>query len=165
MRNNIIVVIIVLFCICVIGGVIFLLNKYNNEEQRNDSHNYVNTVDIESDNKLISYIKVIINEKIYNLKVEENETAQSFIKMLPQEYNMNELNGNEKYVYLDNILPTNPYNPEYIEAGDIMLYGNNCLVVFYKSFNTSYSYTKIGHIENIDELGDKNVLIKFEKLE
>ena len=44
-----------------------------------------------------------------------------------------------------------------------MLYGNNCLVVFYKSFNTSYSYTKIGHIENLSDLGNKNVIIKFEK--
>jgi hypothetical protein len=44
-----------------------------------------------------------------------------------------------------------------------MLYGNNCLVVFYKSFDTSYSYTKIGHIESLNELENKNVLIKFEK--
>ena len=29
-----------------------------------------------------------------------------------------------------------------------MLFGNSCLVIFYKSFTTSYSYTKIGHIEN-----------------
>jgi len=35
-----------------------------------------------------------------------------------------------------------------IKKGDIMLFGNNCLVIFYKSFKTSYSYTKIGHIEN-----------------
>ena len=40
---------------------------------------------------------------------------------------------------------------------------NNCLVVFYKSFDTSYSYTKIGHIENFEDLGNKNVTIKFEK--
>ena len=44
-----------------------------------------------------------------------------------------------------------------------MLYGNNCLVVFYKSFDTSYSYTKIGHIENLPDLEDKNIIIKFEK--
>lgn len=43
-----------------------------------------------------------------------------------------------------------------------MLYGNNCLVVFYKSFNTSYSYTKIGHIDNLSDLGNEDVIIKFE---
>ena len=52
--------------------------------------------------------------------------------------------------------------PFIIEAGDIMLFGNNCLVVFYKSFNSSYSYTKIGHIENLEELEKNNMLIRFE---
>ncbi len=117
----------------------------------------------ESDAKMNLNINVVIDNKTYNAKLEENETAQSFINILPQEYNMNELNGNEKYIYLDNILPTNSYKPEHIEKGDIMLYGNNCLVVFYKSFDTSYSYTKIGHIENLSDLGNKNITIKFEK--
>ena len=106
-------------------------------------------------------IKVVIDNETYNAKLEENETAQTFMNMLPQEYNMSELNGNEKYIYLDNTFPTNSYNPKHIEKGDIMLYGNNCLVVFYKSFDTSYSYTKIGHIENLQDLENKNETIKF----
>ena len=117
---------------------------------------------IEGERKMNFNINVVIDKKTYNAKLEENETAQYFIKMLPQEYNMSELNGNEKYIYLDETLPTNSYNPKHIEKGDIMLYGNNCLVVFYKSFDTSYSYTKIGHIENLPDLEDKNITIKFE---
>ena len=76
---------------------------------------------------------------------------------------MSELNGNEKYVYLDKSLLTNPSNPKQINTGDVMLYGNNCLVIFYKSFETSYSYTKIGHIDNLPDLGNGNVIVKFEK--
>lgn len=53
-----------------------------------------------------------------------------------------------------------------IKAGDIMLYGNNCLVLFYKGLHTSYSYTKMGHIEDvsglIEALGNGNVILKFE---
>ena len=124
----------------------------NNEENNRESGEIMNTS-----------IKVNINNKIYNATLEQNEASKQFINMLPKEFNMSELNGNEKYVYLDTTLPTNSYNPNHIEAGDIMLFGNNCLVVFYKSFNSPYSYTKIGHIENIGELGNKNVLIKFEK--
>ena len=173
MRNKPIVAIIILFCICIIVGVIFFLSRNDKEEQKvsdnqientitnTNQENYINTTNIESENKLISDIQVIINGKTYNAKIEENETAKSFVNMLLVEYDMNELNGNEKYVYLDNTLTTNPYSPKHIEAGDIMLYGNNCLVVFYKSFDTSYSYTKIGHIENLLDLGNGNINIKF----
>ncbi len=44
-----------------------------------------------------------------------------------------------------------------------MLYGNNCLVIFYKSFKTSDSYTKIGHIENLSDLGNRNITVEFKK--
>lgn len=37
-------------------------------------------------------------------------------------------------------------------AGDIMLYGDNCVVVFYETFTTSYSYSPIGHITNSEGL-------------
>lgn len=33
-----------------------------------------------------------------------------------------------------------------------MLYGDDCIVLFYDSFTTPYSYTKIGYIENADGL-------------
>lgn len=117
----------------------------------------------ESEEKMNTTIKVNIDNKNYTAILEQNETTEQFLNMLPQEFNMSELNGNEKYVYLDTTLPSNSYSPKHIESGDIMLYGNNCLVVFYKSFDTSYSYTKIGHIDNLNDLGNKNVSIKFEK--
>ena len=53
-----------------------------------------------------------------------------------------------------------------INAGDLMLYGSNCLVIFYESFSTSYSYTKIGHIDNpeglAETLGSGNIKVTFE---
>lgn len=116
---------------------------------------------MESEEKM-SNIKVIINDQSYDLKLEDNSTVEEFIGLLPQEFSMKELNGNEKYVYMDYSLTTDSYNPKHIEKGDIMLYGNNCLVLFYKSFETSYNYTKIGHIDNLPDLGNENITIKFE---
>ena len=110
-----------------------------------------------------SSVKIVIDEKEFIIDLEDNETVKSFINMLPLELNMKELNGNEKYVYLDNSLPTNSSNPKRINAGDVMLYGNNCLVIFYKSFDTSYSYTKIGHINNLENLGNENINIKIKE--
>ena len=111
-------------------------------------------------------IKVIINNKTYTATLEDNNTSKEFINMLPLEINMQELNNNEKYYYLDNKLATNSYNPKTINKGDIMLYGNNCLVLFYESFNTSYSYTRLGKIDNPEDLnsilGSGNVIVRFE---
>ena len=115
-----------------------------------------------SSNEVIESVKILIDDNEYIISLENNETARKFVDMLPQELGMSELNGNEKYVYLDVTLPTNAYNPKRISAGDVMLYGNNCLVIFYKSFDTSYSYTKIGHIDNLPYLGNDSVSVKFE---
>ena len=108
-------------------------------------------------------IKVIIDNRTYKLNLENNQTVEEFINILPQEYMMNELNGNEKYVYINESLTTNIYQPKKIEKGDVMLYGDNCLVIFYESFETSYRYTKIGHIDNLPDLGKENIKISFEK--
>ena len=131
-------------------------------ESNNQNNNQIENT-INESNEVISSVKVVINNKEYILNLEDNETARSFIDLLPQEYSMNELNGNEKYIYLDSSLPTNSSNLKHINSGDVMLYGNNCLVIFYKSFDTNYSYTKIGHIDNLDNLGNESIKAKFEK--
>ena len=116
-----------------------------------------------SDMELVTNIKVSVDDNVYVATLENNETVQAFLEKLPQEFVMNELNGNEKYVYLDSSLPIDEYSPKHIEAGDIMLYGNDCLVIFYKSFDTKYSYTKVGHIVSLPDLGSSNVKVKFER--
>jgi len=114
------------------------------------------------DDIMKSNIKVLINNKEYSLILEDNNTVKSFLNQLPSEFSMHELNGNEKYVYMDFNLPTNDYKPGNIEKGDVMLFGDNCLVIFYKSFNTTYSYTKIGHIADLTDLDNSDISVKFE---
>ena len=127
---------------------------------------YSNNVDssINDDSyEVINSMKIVINEKEYAIDLEDNETVKKFTDMLPQKLEMQELNGNEKYVYLDYSLPTNSANPKHINAGDVMLFGDNCLVIFYESFDTNYSYTKIGHIDNLPDLGSDDVIVSFIK--
>ena len=133
--------------------VVMFITGCNKQETKNT---ITNTNEVRS-------LKISIDNKEYIINLEENETVNSLINLLPLELNMNELNGNEKYVYLDSSLPTDSYKPGNIEVGDVMLYGNNCLVIFYKSFDTPYSYTKVGHIDNLPDLGSKNIIVKIEK--
>lgn len=113
--------------------------------------------------EVIDTMKVTINEKEYFVSLADNETTKSLILMLPLELSMFDLNGNEKYANLDQSLPTNEYSPNHIEAGDVMLFGDNCLVIFYQSFDTSYRYTRIGHIDRLDDLGSQSIKAIFEK--
>ena len=105
-------------------------------------------------NTLNNYVNLRINNKEYKLILYDNDTARDFLKMLPLTITMNDLNSNEKYYNLSKSLTTKSERVGSIKRGDFMLYGNNCLVLFYESFSTSYSYTKIGYIENTDGLKD-----------
>ena len=79
---------------------------------------------------------------------------------------MSDLNGNEKYFDLSGKLPTNASNPGKIQSGDLMIYGSNTLVLFYKTFSTSYSYTRIGRINDTTGLaaavGSGDVMVTYE---
>ncbi len=111
-------------------------------------------------------INIIVGSKTFTATLADSETGEAFAALLPLTVTMNELNGNEKYHYLSTSLPTAAYQPGTIHAGDLMLYGNNCLVLFYETFNTSYSYTRLGTIDNpsglAEALGVGNVSVRFE---
>lgn len=112
-------------------------------------------------------IEITVGDKTFLAKLYDNAAAEKFSEMLPLTLDMSELNGNEKYFYLSENLPMAAESPDKINSGDIMLYGSSCLVLFYDSFSTPYSYTKIGYIKDAsglaDALGDGGVEVKFEK--
>ena len=112
-------------------------------------------------------IEILVGNKTFTATLYDNAAAKALIDMLPLTLNMSELNGNEKYYYLDKSLPTNASRPSEIKAGDMMLYGDRCIVLFYKSFSTSYSYTSIGRIDDpaglAAALGSGSVQVTFRK--
>lgn len=121
---------------------------------------------VNGDNMLNEFnVNILINGNNYTAIFEDNITTRELISILPFEINMNELNGNEKYYYFSTNFQVEPKRVNKINAGDIMMFGNNCLVIFYESFNTSYSYTRIGHISNTqnlkEDLGTGSVIVKF----
>ena len=111
-------------------------------------------------------IRIKIGSSSFTATLSDNITATTFKALLPMIINMTELNGNEKYFNLSNSLPTNASNPSTIQTGDLMLYGSNTLVLFYKKFSTSYSYTKLGRVDDsaglAAALGSGNVTVTFE---
>ncbi|KAF1298688.1 hypothetical protein BAU15_10705 [Enterococcus sp. JM4C] len=110
---------------------------------------------------------LICNEEKFELLLEANQTAKALKERFPLSLDMADLHRNEKYNYLAEELPTNSTPINRIEKGDVMLFGSDCLVIFYKSFETSYSYTRIGKIKNPEELSflenEKTVRISIEE--
>ena len=107
-----------------------------------------------------------IGDKIYSVVLQDNSTTKVLQEILPMTVKMSEFNGNEKYYHFRETLPSKPERVEQINSGDVMLFGDDCLVVFYKDFKTTYSYTRIGRIENPADLeqtlGRGSVAITFE---
>lgn len=107
-----------------------------------------NTEIQETDMETMKAIYIEINGRQFSVTLDRSDTADAFQNLLPAAWDMEELHGNEKYIYLDDSLPAHAQAVGYIEAGDLMLYGDNCVVLFYDSFSTSYGYTRIGWIDD-----------------
>lgn len=106
-----------------------------------------------------------IKDQIFDVIIYDNRAANEFLVKLPLSIEMNDMNGNEKYYYLDERLTEEAVLPKKVNKGDLMLFGSECLVLFYETFNTTYSYTPLGFIENTDKLaevlGNGSVVITF----
>lgn len=117
------------------------------------------------ENKEIPIMVTVGNEQ-FSAYLYDNEASRTLTEQFPITLDMRELNGNEKYYYMDTEFPTDTEDIESIHVGDLMLYGSNCLVLFYEDFNTTYSYTKLGYLEQpegLEEaLGNGNVSVTFE---
>ena len=88
-----------------------------------------------------------IGKRRFAITLIDNDAARAFVAQLPLTLEMSELNGNEKHAELPKALPTNASRPGTIRNGDLMLYGSNTLVIFYVTFKSSYSYTRLGRVD------------------
>ena len=93
-----------------------------------------------------------VGERRFAITLADNEATRAFAAMLPLTLDMTDLHGNEKYADLPETLPTQASRPGTIHSGDLMLFGSKTLVVFYRTFDTSYSYTRLGRVDDPEGL-------------
>ncbi|VFR88940.1 hypothetical protein ISE1_1562 [plant metagenome] len=89
-----------------------------------------------------------VGERRFSLTLADTEAARAFAAMLPLSLDMADLHRNEKYADLPKALPTQASRPGTIRNGDLMLYGSQTLVLFYLTFDSSYSYTRLGRVDD-----------------
>jgi len=106
-----------------------------------------------------------VNGRDLIVKTENNSSTEALIEKLKDEdvvIDANEYGNFEKVGSLGFSLPTN--NKQITtKAGDVVLYQGNSISLFYGQ--NSWSYTKLGEIDNVDEdelksiLGDGDVIM------
>jgi hypothetical protein len=111
-------------------------------------------------------MKITVGKRVFTATLQDNAAAVAFKAMLPLTLNMHDVNRNEKAFDLPSDLPTADANPRTIRTGDLMIWSSRTVVVFYKSFATPYSYTRLGQIDDAtglaEALGTGNVTVAFE---
>ena len=122
---------------------------------------------VSGDDSIDDSVKVKINDNVFDVKLENNSATQEFIKELKKgnvTVNASEYGGFEKVGNLGFSLPTSDKNIGTV-PGDIVLYQGDKLSLFYGSH--SWSYTKLGKIDNVDSnklkevLGSGDVTLEF----
>jgi hypothetical protein len=114
-------------------------------------------------------LNITIGDEVFSARLYDNQTTRALIEKLPLSIDMEDLHRNEKFYYFSEKLPTESEIPGNINAGDIMLYGDNCLVLFYESISSSFSYTRLGYIEDVEKfaqaVGDGDIRVSFDLVE
>lgn len=92
---------------------------------------------------------VQVNGRAFDAVLEENEAVRALIRLMedgPVTIGMEDYSGFEKVGPLGQSLPTSNSQTT-TQAGDIVLYNGNQIVIFYGS--NSWSYTRLGYIEDL----------------
>lgn len=103
-------------------------------------------------------VKLKINNSTFDVKLENNDATKELVNKLKESditINAKEYGGFEKVGDLGFSLPTSDKQIN-TSSGDLVLYNGNQISLFYNSH--SWSYTKLGKIQNADVNELKDVL-------
>lgn len=118
-----------------------------------------------TEENIVENINVQVGDVVFSATLEENEAVTAFVEMMqenPIVIQMSDYSGFEKVGSLGVNLPAS--NSQITtQAGDIVLYNGNQIVIFYGS--NSWSYTRLGHIDDLtgweEALGSGDVTVTF----
>lgn len=96
-------------------------------------------------------IKTIINEITFNTTVEDNLPAKELLEILPLNIYMNKEKNSYTH-FLNYKLDKEEKNLKKLNIGDILLEGNNKIVIVTSTNSDNRKYTKLASIDNPENL-------------
>ena len=178
MKKKIIIFICIIILFLIIAGSFVLLNNSSNKNENNGNQKVTENIQVENTStenasnieKEVKSMKVIINNKEYDVELDNNATTNDILNNLPLELDIQRYAGHEYYDEL-------PFKPVFdenrtsnIKAGHIYYWdGWNAFVINFEDYDiTPYKVVHIGEIKDnsvieLLENGDNNISIKVEK--
>ena len=139
------------------------------DARKAESVNETDTAETDIQNNMeenkVANMNVQVGDVVFLATLEENEAVSALVEMMresPVVIQMSDYSGFEKVGSLGIRLPASNSQTT-TQAGDIVLYNGNQIVIFYGS--NSWSYTRLGHIDDLtgweDALGSGDVTVIF----
>ena len=123
------------------------------EERKEEKNNYGDSGNGQNDT-MPSQIKITVSGKTLPVNIENNDATKALVEALRENsitYEASDYGGFEKVGPLGRSLPASDTQIT-TQAGDVILYNGNQIVLFYGS--NTWSYTRLGKMEygSLDEL-------------
>ena len=135
------------------------------ETERNETDTAETDIQDNMEENKVENMNVQVGDVVFSATLEKNEAMSALVEMMresPVVIQMSDYSGFEKVGPLGTSLPTSNSQTT-TQAGDIVLYNGNQIVIFYGS--NSWSYTRLGHIDNLtgweEALGSGDVTVTF----
>ncbi len=119
------------------------------DQSDNESESTTHEKNDKTEYDMTMKMNVKIGDNTFTATLEDNVAVQEFIEMMrqaPVSVDMSDYSGFEKVGSLGRSLTADDRQTT-TNAGDIVLYNGNQIVMFYGS--NSWSYTRIGHIDDL----------------
>ena len=135
------------------------------ETERNETDTAETDIQDNMEENKVENMNVQVGDVVFSATLEKNEAVSALVEMMresPVVIQMSDYSGFEKVGSLGTSLPASNSQTT-TQAGDIVLYNGNQIVIFYGS--NSWSYTRLGHIDDLtgweDALGSGDVTVIF----
>ena len=119
------------------------------ETERNETDTAETDIRNNTEENKVANMNVQVGDVVFSATLEENEAVSALVEMMresPVVIQMSDYSGFEKVGPLGTSLPVNNSQTT-TQAGDIVLYNGDQIVIFYGS--NSWSYTRLGHIDDL----------------